>query len=204
MRSITTDVTILPQTPLPSRLPLNNEQGSQWYTLAPCWLFYFLSILSIVVHTVSCRVHYVQQRIGLFFLHECWCICRCICDSVIRDSIACKEWGGLIHGHMVSSQSVVTYCFGNNEANNFSCFSRNVMCSCGMPSACLCYPSELSHHLLGSCDERPCLRLWFFKGIHKCCACACVFSRVWLFVTVWTVALWTVALQAPLPMEFSS
>ena len=38
-------VSILPQTPLPSRLPRNVEQGSLWYIVGPCWL----SILNIAV-----------------------------------------------------------------------------------------------------------------------------------------------------------
>ena len=38
-------VSILPQTPLPSRLPHNIEQSSQCYTVGPCWL----SILNIAV-----------------------------------------------------------------------------------------------------------------------------------------------------------
>jgi hypothetical protein len=32
-------VSILPQTPLPSRLPYNIEQSSICYTVGPCWLF---------------------------------------------------------------------------------------------------------------------------------------------------------------------
>ena len=31
-------VSILPQTPLPSKLPQNIEQSSQGYTVRPCWL----------------------------------------------------------------------------------------------------------------------------------------------------------------------
>ena len=41
-------VSILPQTPLPSRLPHNTEQSSMCYTVGPCWLsilFYFFSLL---------------------------------------------------------------------------------------------------------------------------------------------------------------
>ena len=41
------DVSILPQTPFPSRLPHNIKQSSLCYTVGPCWL----SILSIVVCT---------------------------------------------------------------------------------------------------------------------------------------------------------
>ena len=32
-------VSILPQTPLPSRLPHNTDQSSICYTVGPCWLF---------------------------------------------------------------------------------------------------------------------------------------------------------------------
>ena len=62
-------------------------------------------------------------------------------------------------------------------------------------SACLCHhlwtqPSFTGKLCWGTLSI---LRLWFFKGIHKQCACVWVLSHVWLFVT-----LWTVALQAPL------
>ena len=40
-------VSILPQTPLPSRLPHSIEQSSMFYTIDPCWL----SILNIAVCT---------------------------------------------------------------------------------------------------------------------------------------------------------
>ena len=40
-------VSILPQTPLTSRLPHNIEQSSMGYTVVPCWL----SILNIAVCT---------------------------------------------------------------------------------------------------------------------------------------------------------
>ena len=40
-------VAILPQTPLPARLPHNIEQSSLRYTVGPCWL----PILNIAVHT---------------------------------------------------------------------------------------------------------------------------------------------------------
>ena len=39
-----THVSILPKTPLPSRLPHNIEQSSLCYAVGPCWL----SILNIV------------------------------------------------------------------------------------------------------------------------------------------------------------
>ena len=38
---------ILPQTPLPSRLPYNIEQSSLYYTVRPCWL----SVLNTTVCT---------------------------------------------------------------------------------------------------------------------------------------------------------
>ena len=43
--AIHTYVSILPQTPLPSRMPYNIEQSSLCYTVGPCWL----SILNIAV-----------------------------------------------------------------------------------------------------------------------------------------------------------
>ena len=45
--AIHTHVSILTQTPLPSRLPHNIEQSSLCYTVGPCWL----SILNIAVCT---------------------------------------------------------------------------------------------------------------------------------------------------------
>ena len=50
-------VSILPQTPLPSRLPHNIEQNSLCYTVGPCWL----SILNIVVCT--CPSQILMQKI---------------------------------------------------------------------------------------------------------------------------------------------
>jgi len=45
-------VSILPQTPLPSRLPYNIEQSSMCYTVGSCWL----SILNIAVCTCPSQV----------------------------------------------------------------------------------------------------------------------------------------------------
>ena len=42
-------VSILPQAPLPYRLPHNIEQSSMRYTVGPCWL----SILNVAVYTCS-------------------------------------------------------------------------------------------------------------------------------------------------------
>ena len=48
-------VSILPQIPLPFRLPHNIEQSSLCYTIGPCWFFFFFffwfSILNIAVCT---------------------------------------------------------------------------------------------------------------------------------------------------------
>ena len=42
-----TDVSTLPQTPLPSRLSQNTKQSSMCYTIGPCWCVYSLVYLSI-------------------------------------------------------------------------------------------------------------------------------------------------------------
>ena len=42
-------IPILPQTPLPSRLPQNIEQSSLCYTVGPCWV----SILNVAMHMCS-------------------------------------------------------------------------------------------------------------------------------------------------------
>ena len=42
-------VSILPQTPLPPRLPNNIKQSSLCYTVAPCWLT-ILNIACVPVH----------------------------------------------------------------------------------------------------------------------------------------------------------
>ena len=39
-------VSVLPQTPFPSRLPCNTEQSSLCFTVGPCWS----SILNVAVH----------------------------------------------------------------------------------------------------------------------------------------------------------
>ena len=51
--AIYTHVSILLQTPLPSRLPHHTEQSSLCYTVGPCWL----SILNIAVCTCPSHVH---------------------------------------------------------------------------------------------------------------------------------------------------
>ena len=51
-------VSILPQTPLPSRLPHNIEQSSLCYTVGPCWL----SFLNIAVH--STIIHNRKKKLG--------------------------------------------------------------------------------------------------------------------------------------------
>lgn len=52
-------VAILPQTPLPSWLPHNNEQSSLCYTVGPCWL----SILNIaytdILKTNKPKIYYI-------------------------------------------------------------------------------------------------------------------------------------------------
>ena len=48
-------VPILPQTPLPSRLPHNIEESSLCYTVGPCWL----SILNIAVSTCWSQTPYL-------------------------------------------------------------------------------------------------------------------------------------------------
>ena len=53
-------VLILPQTPLPSRLPHNIEQGSLCYTVDPCWL----TILNIAV--CICTFQYVYKYSSMY------------------------------------------------------------------------------------------------------------------------------------------
>ena len=55
--AIHTHVSILPQTPLPSRLPHNTKQSSLCYTVDPCWL----SILNTAVCT--CWASLVAQLV---------------------------------------------------------------------------------------------------------------------------------------------
>ena len=50
-------VSVLPQTPLPSRLPHNTEQSSLCFTVGPCWL----SILNIAMHFVYSLWSYRQE-----------------------------------------------------------------------------------------------------------------------------------------------
>ena len=52
---IHTHVSILPQTPLPSRLPQNIEQSSLCYTGGPCWL----SISNIAVCTTILMTFFI-------------------------------------------------------------------------------------------------------------------------------------------------
>ena len=57
-------VSILPQTPLPSRLPYNTEQSSLCYIVGPCWV----SILNIAVCTCPFQTPY--SRVCLFVFKE--------------------------------------------------------------------------------------------------------------------------------------
>ena len=54
--AIHTHVSILPQTPLPSRLPHNIEQSSLCYAVGPCWL----SILNIAVCTCWSQIPWLS------------------------------------------------------------------------------------------------------------------------------------------------
>ena len=51
-------LSILPKTPLPSRLPYNIEQSSLSYTRGPCWLF----ILNIVVYRCLSQIPYLFPK----------------------------------------------------------------------------------------------------------------------------------------------
>ena len=53
-------VSILPQTPLQSRLPHNIEQCSLCYTVSPCWS----SILNIAVCTLDIILFYGLFKLG--------------------------------------------------------------------------------------------------------------------------------------------
>ena len=53
-------VSILPQTPLPSRLPRDTEQCSLSYTVGPCWL----TILNTAVCTLDIILFYGLFKLG--------------------------------------------------------------------------------------------------------------------------------------------
>ena len=57
--AIHVQVSILPQTSLPSRLPYNTEQSSQWYTVGPYWL----SILNTAVCTCRSQTPYLSPTL---------------------------------------------------------------------------------------------------------------------------------------------
>ena len=71
---------ILPQTPLPSRLPHNIEQSSLCYAVGPCWL----PILNIAVCSSP-----VVQWLGLYMLS----LLRVWVHSLVRELRPCK-WHG--------------------------------------------------------------------------------------------------------------
>ena len=56
-------VSILPQTPVPSRLPHNNEPNSMCYTVGPCCLFIFY------INLFNWRLITLQYCIG-FAIHQ--------------------------------------------------------------------------------------------------------------------------------------
>ena len=70
-------VSMVPQTPLPSRLPQNTEQSSLCYTVGPCWLsvlkkcllvFFFLFLIYILfVYLFDC-VRSQLQHVGSLFV----------------------------------------------------------------------------------------------------------------------------------------
>ena len=63
--AIHTHVSILPQTPLPSRLPHNTEQSFMCYTGGPCWL----SVLNIAMCTCPSQTSYQFQTVSFLVIH---------------------------------------------------------------------------------------------------------------------------------------
>ena len=54
--AIHTHVSILPQTPLPSRLPHNIEPSSLCYTVGPCWLSILNTAVTHILNVFKCFV----------------------------------------------------------------------------------------------------------------------------------------------------
>ena len=75
-----THMSLLPQSPLPSRLPHNIEQSSTSYTVGPCWLSMYSSVYMPIPNTPtvpplratissfskSCSYHLIHEFLGLF------------------------------------------------------------------------------------------------------------------------------------------
>ena len=92
-------VSTLPQTPLPSRLPLNIEQSSICYTVGPCWL----SVLNTAICTCPFQTNYVfppsfpqttiNSSLSLFTIAKTWQQPKCPlaeeerCSTYIEENI---------------------------------------------------------------------------------------------------------------------
>ena len=71
-------VSILPQTPLPSRLPHNTEQSSMCYTVSPCWLSILnsnvylseISIIKLIALEQVSTICQTNEAVCLKILHQ--------------------------------------------------------------------------------------------------------------------------------------
>ena len=116
-------VSILPQTPLPPRLPQNIEQSSLCYTVGSCWL----SILNRAVCTCPsqtpqlslphilplCNHKFVLLSVSLCFV-SIYCKYFCLCGFLNNKHLLCKNKFLLYKNYVNISE----YFFVIKDSNN--------------------------------------------------------------------------------------
>ena len=83
-------VPILPQTPIPSRLPHDIEQGSMCYTVGPCWLS--MTFPNSLKNNHDCFIFKFKICIFVFFLIVNW-KCKILPTSGVILAVAWEQKG---------------------------------------------------------------------------------------------------------------
>ena len=157
--AIHTHVSILLQTPVPSRLPHNSEQSSLCYTVGPCWL----SIYSIAVCTCPSQVHVHEYPFPSPFppaaaaksLQPCPTLCDPV-DSSPQAPLSAgfsrqEYWSGLPFPSPPSPVSNHKFILYACESVNIKSFSASVSLFL------FCQSVYLYHVFLDSADKGPTL-----------------------------------------------
>ena len=158
--AIHTHVSILLQTPVPSRLPHNSEQSSLCYTVGPCWL----SIYSIAVCTCPSHVHVHEYLLPSPFppaaaaaksLQPCPTLCDPV-DSSPQAPLSAgfsrqEYWSGLPFPSPPSPISNHKFILYACESVNIKSFSASVSLFL------FCQSVYLYHVFLDSADKGPTL-----------------------------------------------